>query len=135
MLSLIEILILALTIFFESSGENYQGKVAVASVIRNRVDSNRFPNNYISVVIQPKQFSCYNNFYTNIKRFELKPFRDCLTIAEMIYNRNIKDNTEGALFYTRTHIKRKWMKDLKITKVYSKHKFMKVTKNDSKTRK
>lgn len=40
----------------EARGESFQGKVAVAEVILNRVDSSKFPNDVISVIYQAKQF-------------------------------------------------------------------------------
>lgn len=41
----------------EATGQSIKGKWAVASVIANRVDSSQFPNDVISVINAPKQFS------------------------------------------------------------------------------
>jgi peptidoglycan hydrolase-like protein with peptidoglycan-binding domain len=43
----------------------WEGKVAVAAVVLNRVRSSRFPNSIQRVAHQPKQFSCYNS---NVRR-------------------------------------------------------------------
>lgn len=40
----------------EARGESFAGKVAVAEVILNRVDSSKFPNDVTSVIYQAKQF-------------------------------------------------------------------------------
>ena len=48
---------LAVAIFFETRGEPYQGKEAVANVIINRVEDSRYPNDVCSVVWEPKAFS------------------------------------------------------------------------------
>ena len=52
---MIECLIAA--IFFESRGEPVDGQYAVAEVVKNRVQSDRWPDNYCDVVYQEKQFS------------------------------------------------------------------------------
>lgn len=44
-----------------SSRYGYEGYLAVASVIMNRVDSSRFPNSITRVVSQPGQFSVYTS--------------------------------------------------------------------------
>lgn len=41
----------------ESANESFEGKVAVASVIANRVELPEFPNTVMKVIRQPKQFS------------------------------------------------------------------------------
>lgn len=48
---------LARAIVFEARGESLTGKIAVASVILNRVDDSRFPNTIRGVIHQPYQFS------------------------------------------------------------------------------
>lgn len=42
----------------EARGESYEGQVAVAAVILNRVKSPKFPNTIASVIYQKGQFSC-----------------------------------------------------------------------------
>lgn len=49
--------LLAALIECESGGEIYEGKIAVGSVVMNRVDSNRFPNNIKDVIYQGGQFA------------------------------------------------------------------------------
>ena len=49
--------LLANLIYCEAGGEPYEGKLAVASVVINRVLSSKFPNTVVGVVYQNKQFS------------------------------------------------------------------------------
>lgn len=51
------LLCLATAIFFEAGVEPYDGKLAVADVIHNRVQDERYPNDICSVVYEPNQFS------------------------------------------------------------------------------
>ena len=52
---------LAATIQAEADGESYTGKLAVGSVIMNRVKSSAFPNTVISVITQNLQFASYRS--------------------------------------------------------------------------
>ena len=49
--------LLANLIYCEAGGEPYEGKLAVASVVINRVLSSKFPNTVVGVIYQNKQFS------------------------------------------------------------------------------
>jgi N-acetylmuramoyl-L-alanine amidase len=52
--------LMALTIYGEARGEKYEGKVAVGSVILERVDHRDWDGKNISeVCLMPYQFSCY----------------------------------------------------------------------------
>ena len=52
--------IMARTIWAEARGEPYAGRVAVAWVIRNRVEDARWPNTVHAVCLQKWQFECWN---------------------------------------------------------------------------
>jgi N-acetylmuramoyl-L-alanine amidase len=118
---------MALTIFFEAGGESADGKIAVANVIKNRVNHNKFPNTYAEVIFQPRQFSCYDTreIHKSFRRFHWDSVLKCFVIAEKVYYDIIPDNTHGALFYTRVEIKRVWMKNLKKKAIIGNHKFLK----------
>ena len=48
---------LAAIIYCEAGNQSYQGKVAVGSVVLNRVASSRFPNSVKAVIYQSGQFT------------------------------------------------------------------------------
>lgn len=52
---------LAATIQAEADGESYTGKLAVGSVIMNRVKSSSFPNSIVGVITQNLQFASYRS--------------------------------------------------------------------------
>ena len=52
-----DIRILANAVYGESRGEPYEGQVAVAAVILNRVESNLFPNTTSGVIFEPRAFT------------------------------------------------------------------------------
>jgi spore germination cell wall hydrolase CwlJ-like protein len=55
-----DIEILARIVKGEASQCSFEGKVAVAAVVLNRVQANGFPGTIAGVAHQPWQFSCYN---------------------------------------------------------------------------
>lgn len=87
----------------EAEGESFLGKLAVACVIRNRVNDSRWPDTYKEVIIQPKQFSCFlPDFYRPeiFKREWSKIWwRECKIAAWGIYHNYIRDITQGANHY------------------------------------
>lgn len=72
--------LLAMTVCGEARGEPYEGKVAVAAVILNRVDSRRFPNTIAGVVYEPLAFESVANgqIYRNVTAECWRAARDAL---------------------------------------------------------
>ncbi|MBT2640866.1 cell wall hydrolase [Bacillus sp. ISL-41] len=62
-----EIETMAHVVYGESRGENYQGQVAVAAVILNRVESNDFPDSVHDVVFQRNAFTAVNDGQYNLQ--------------------------------------------------------------------
>jgi len=122
----LEILLLAFTIFSEALHESYEGKVAVASVIHNRVQKSN--SDYYTVITAPKQFSCYNSHHiilNNLSKIE-KRKSDAyisLVIAVAIVNKDIQP-TVRSTHYTRKEIAKAWMSGYKVELVIGNHKFM-----------
>ena len=58
---------LAKTIYGEARGESIETMFAVGWVVRNRLQSGRHGSTYKDVVLQPKQFSCWNKGDLNYK--------------------------------------------------------------------
>ena len=58
---------LAKTIYGEARGESVETMLAVGWVIRNRLQAKRYGDTYKDVVLQRKQFSCWNKDDPNYK--------------------------------------------------------------------
>lgn len=84
--------LLAHVIYGEARGEPYKGKVAVAAVVLNRVDSASFPNSMSGVVYQPRAFSIVDDGQIN-----LTPDSEAFRAARDALNGY--DPTGGCLFY------------------------------------
>lgn len=94
-----QIKLLACIIYCESASESYDGKLAVANVILNRVKSSRYPNTIKEVVYQKNQFSPASSgrLETHLKRYasfstkneldSIKAAKDALSGNNNIENR------------------------------------------------
>jgi len=84
--------LLARLVHAEAEAEPYSGKVAVAAVILNRLESPRFPNTLAGVIYQPLAFESVANgrIYTNPSSEAIKAAGDAI---------NGWDPTGGALYF------------------------------------
>ena len=98
--------LMAKVVYAESKGEPYEGKVAVASVILNRVKDPSFPKSIEGVIKQPSAFSCVRN-----GEITVTPDESCYkAVMEAL---NGKDPTGEALFFYNPKIATSvWMKNI-----------------------
>ena len=65
-----ELLLLSKLVTGEARGESYEGQVAVAAVVINRVKDPRFPNSIKDVIYQKNAFSVVKNGSINLQPTE-----------------------------------------------------------------
>jgi N-acetylmuramoyl-L-alanine amidase len=87
-----ELSLLAHTVYGEARGESFEGQVAVAAVILNRVESDAFPDSIRAVVYQPNAFTAVDD-----GQIDLKPDREAYRAAKEALMG--ADPTHGALYY------------------------------------
>lgn len=87
-----DLYLLSCCIYGEARGESYTGKVAVAAVVLNRVDSSRFPNSISGVIYQKGAFTCVDDGQINLGTND-----ECTRAAQDALNG--WDPTGGALYY------------------------------------
>lgn len=94
------------TVSAESKGEPYEGKVAVASVILNRMSHPSFPKTIRDVIIQKNAFSCVrdNTVYEN-------PDDSCYSAVMDAIKGNDPTN-KAVFFYNPNTATSKWMKNI-----------------------
>ncbi len=78
-----EIILLAATIQAEAGNQSYTGKLAVGSVIMNRVKSSKFPNTIYGVITQENQFEPWRKGIVT-KFIEAGPNETCMEIARAV---------------------------------------------------
>lgn len=107
--------ILTLTLYGEARGEPIEGQIAVACVIRNRVQTGRWGASYAKVCLAPWQFSCWRreggaaNHETVMAAAEMlarstslpddAPLRQCAWVAQGVIGHWVIDTVKDATHY------------------------------------
>jgi spore germination cell wall hydrolase CwlJ-like protein len=117
---------LALNIYYEARGSNRADRLAVADVVLNRVQDNRYPDTVCEVVRQGRQDSngnmirhqCQFSWYCDGKADRPQDqdrWIDAQQIAYMVYVLNeYRGLTEGATHYHATYVEPRWARDLQL---------------------
>lgn len=120
---------LALNIYHEARGEGMMGKYAVAHVVMNRVEHDRFPDSVCDVVTQSRsndlhqcQFSWYCDGKSDRPRNQLA-WAEAEMIAHDVLNDETDDITHGSLFYHADYVSPFWAAEFTKTVVYGTHIF------------
>lgn len=112
-----ELDLLARAVHAESRGEPYEGQVAVAAVIINRVVAPQFPSSISGVIYEPLAFSVVANGQINRKASEeaLQAAKEALAGL---------DPTNGALyFYNPSKTRNRWIRTRPVIKTIGRHVF------------
>lgn len=123
--------LLARLIYGEARGERVEGRIAVACVVRNRVERpSWWGRSWREVMTKPYQFTALMpdgpNYRATIQANEDEPiFRECVWIAQGVILGIILDNTDGATHYHSVRIRPSWASRMKVTRVIGNHVFLK----------
>lgn len=84
--------LLSKLVYAEARGEPYNGMVAVAAIVLNRVSSSKFPNSIAGVIYQSGAFTCVSDGQINLEANEQakKAAQDAI---------NGWDPTSGCIYY------------------------------------
>ena len=119
-LSINEIDLLARLVRAEAQTEPYEGKIAVACVVLNRVESKKFPDTIKEVIYAPGQFQPVSNGEINkpADKESIKAVKAALSEQRQL--------APGALFFYNPAIaKSRWLDSRKTTMVIGRHVFKK----------
>lgn len=95
-----DLLCLGANIYHEARGEPEIGRIAVAWVTLNRVESDRFPDTICEVVTQPGQFSWLQDDYPDMPApGEFPAYESALILGAEILSGQHPDPTGGADHY------------------------------------
>jgi N-acetylmuramoyl-L-alanine amidase len=119
-----EVKCLIKNIYFEARNQSHAGRVAVAFVTFNRVNSNRFPDTICGVVKQANKKNgkivkhrCSFSWYCDGKPDDMdkgtKTYREIVYLVHKLrYNiNNLIDITEGSKWYHATYVKPDWVSE------------------------
>lgn len=109
--------LLARLVTAEAKGEPYKGKVAVAEVVLNRVESEQFPNSIHQVIYQDKQFEPVENGMIN------KPAGQEAKKAVNEALSNEGKDTDALYFFNPDQTSSKWLRSREVTEEIGHHRF------------
>ena len=104
---------LAKNIYFESEGESFEGKLAVATVTLNRTKSVHFPENICDVIDQKTQGVCQYSWKCQPVRKinNYIAWQESMIVAKQtLTNELYHDKMTNALFYHATSVEPGWGK-------------------------
>ena len=116
---------LAMNVYREAGHEPFEGKVAVAQVTLNRVNSNKFPRDVCAVVYQKSRFTerviCQFSWYCDSKHrnrpVDDEAYEESYKVAKMVFLEDFKlESIENALYYHADYVNPNW-KLKRITKI------------------
>lgn len=116
-----DVQLLARAVNGEARGEIYEGQVAVAAVILNRVDHPSFPNTISGVIYQPGAFTAVSDGQIN------EPIAENSTVYKACQDAmNGWDPTYGAIYYFNPNTAtNKWIWSRPLIRQIGKHRFCK----------
>lgn len=110
--------LLARAVYSEARGEPFEGQVAVAAVVLNRVRSPLFPNTISGVIFQPLAFTAVAD-----GQFYLTPVEESYRAAQLAVNG--WDPSGGALYYFNPRTATSaWIWSRPYIKTIGKHRFL-----------
>jgi spore germination cell wall hydrolase CwlJ-like protein len=118
---------LAMNVYREAGHEPFEGKVAVAQVTLNRVNSNKFPRDVCAVVYQKSRFTerviCQFSWYCDTKHrnrpVDDEAYEESYRVAKMVFLEDFRlESIRNALYYHADYVDPNW-KLKRITKIGS----------------
>lgn len=120
----------------EAEGEDFIGKLAVGCVVRNRTKDNRWPSTVDDVILQPYQFSCFNEdnarysvVLASIRcgnNFGIMAWRESRAVGYLITGNWCSDITWGANHYHAVDCTPHWADEIAPCYAHGRHIFYRL---------
>lgn len=108
---------LAINVYREAGHEPFEGKVAVAQVTMNRVNSKKFPRDVCAVVYQKSRFTervvCQFSWYCDSKHrnrpVNQEAYDESYRVAKMVFLEDFRlESIDKALYYHADYVNPNW---------------------------
>lgn len=111
---------LAQAVYFEARGEPFQGQIAVAQVVRNRVINAKKPKTFCQIVFagSMRRNSCQFSFACDGKSDkprEQTAWKRAVKVAHIVAQGNLRDLSGQATHYHATYVSPEWAKSMTVT--------------------
>lgn len=131
-----DVMCMSMNIYFEARGEPLAGKIAVANVIINRMETQEYPNRVCAVIKQDRQFSWYKApggaaqvvLYDRkgaIIEKNLEAWAESQMVAVMVLSGKVQDLSQGAThFYNPQRSRPAWRRHYDVVARIGNHVFL-----------
>lgn len=99
---------LAGAVYFESRGEPLNGQLAVAEVVINRAQDNRWPASYCGVVYQRAQFSFVRGGKMPAINTSSATWRRAKAVAKIAHEKLWQSDANEAVYFHANYVRPKW---------------------------
>ena len=106
-------------VFAEARGESYEGKIAVAWVIKNRCIKKKYGKN-ISEVTRPGQFARWDK---EIPKNEEEAWKKCIQAAQDVFFNGVNDPTKGSTHFLSDNANPSWAQNKEPVVIIGGHRF------------
>jgi spore germination cell wall hydrolase CwlJ-like protein len=106
-------------IYYEASGEDLAGKIAVAQVTLNRVESKLYPDTICKVVYQSSQFSWVKDKPKRLTNINKQVYNDSREVAKKVLLEGERlDSVGNSLYYHADYVNPVWAKSfIRVAKI------------------
>lgn len=123
-----ELICLALAVYFEARSEPIIGQAAVAQVVLNRVESDRYPSTICEVVTQggTRRYRCQFSYWCDGKAEEptnKAAWRRAKIVARLTYEGRLDAAIDDATHYHALYVEPYWKHRLQLTATIGRHQF------------
>lgn len=113
---------LAENIYYEAAGESLAGRIGVAQVTLQRVESGKFPDDVCKVVHQKHQFSWTADKPKGLVKINKHVYNQCREVAKKVLLEGERlDSVKGALYYHTKAVNPVWNKNMTKLAVIGEH--------------
>ena len=125
---------LAEVVYFEARGEEFIGQLAVAVVVMNRVNNDKYPDNICDVAHQglyhkngvPVRHKCSFSYWCDGKKeiiTDMDAWLRAIAVTQMVLSGITLESVSDATHYHANYVKPFWSKDAELVDQIGGHKF------------
>ena len=123
-----ELACLALTVYFEARGEDFSGQVAVAQVVLNRVDDERYPDSVCAVAYQGGEGlgECQFSWYCDGKSdnpIDAISWDNAMIVADLAAKFTLLPWFQGITHYHADYVSPYWAESMELAYTLGRHRF------------
>lgn len=113
---------LADNIYYEANNQPVDGKILVAQITLNRVNSGEYPNDICKVIAQPYQFSWVYDKPRSLRARDKKGYDEAMEVAKIVLIEGFRlPSLKNSLWYHSKQVNPTWNRNMKVDAIIGNH--------------